>query len=112
MGWTSLIEIVKWFVTWIMLPIGILLAAWNLIYYAIVVGMISIDPLNKMSGGRGAYGSGSDSGWSYDDVQKKIKESLVGFGKGLILVGGIFAIFQLCMTLASMAAGLVMNGFG
>ena len=96
---TSMIASLKNIVTIVLLPIGILVAGWRIIYLGVFCAMAGIDPLDIMDGGRN-----SDGSVSAGEAVAAIKQHLGGFAKGLAWVGGIWLVFQLALTVAQMLA--------
>lgn len=97
-GFSRIISALQAFATYIMLPLGVLIAAWRIIYLAAFCGIAGIDPLNICDGNVGK--------WS-----EELKASISGFVKGLCWIGGIFIIFQFALVCAAGLAGIMEGAF-
>ena len=95
-GFGAMVTMLQTLVTVLLLPLGILIAAWKIVYLAVFVGIMNIDPF--------------DLGTS-DPVTVQIKNQFWGFAKGLAWVAGIWVVLQLALTVANMLASALDANF-
>lgn len=108
-GMGAMIEMAKTLVTWLFLPLGVIIAASKLIYIAIVCGLLGMDPLNIV---QDADTGLTGTGISHAQVSAALKTHLYGFAKGLAWVAGLFVIFRVALGVAGMLADSVEGAFG
>ena len=97
-GFSAMTQMLQTMVTVLLLPIGILIAGGRIIYYALFVGIMGIDPFGWAEG-------------KNDNVGELIKSSFWGFAKGLAWVAGVWVILQLCLTVVNMLAAALDANF-
>lgn len=83
-------------VSGLLLPIGIAWASWQIIYIALVCGVIGIDPLNLLGGSL-------DQDVIWAEVRKRFKN----FAFGIAWVAGIWIVFELVLFLVSNLVGVL-----
>ena len=87
------IERVNLVVTGLLLPVGIVWASWQIVYIALVCGLLGIDPLDLITK------DDEDKPW------EAIKKRFSNFAIGLALVGGIWLIFELVLFVVANFVG-------
>ncbi|RAP50745.1 MAG: hypothetical protein BZ138_06405 [Methanosphaera sp. rholeuAM270] len=102
---SKLFSTLRWITTAVLLPLGIIIASFKIVYIAIVGGMFGMDPLGFIKGQSSDEVSG-------EDVSNALKEHFWGFAKGLAWVAGLFIVFQLALSFAVMLADSFENAFG
>lgn len=80
-------------VTGLLLPVGIVWASWQIVYLALVCGLLGIDPLDLITK------DDEDRPW------EAVKKRFSNFAIGLALVGGIWLIFEVVLFLVSNFVG-------
>lgn len=108
-GFGSMIESLSNIVNKLLLPIGILIAAWKIIYIVLVVGLLGVDPLEMMEAGDDSTKNISDLS-SYN-IMRMVRSQLKGFGYGLLWVGGVWILFQIIISVVAMFANAVSDNF-
>lgn len=108
-GFGSMIESLSNIVNKLLLPIGILIAAWKIIYIVLVVGLLGVDPLEMMEAGEDSTKNISDLS-SYN-IMRMVRSQLKGFGYGLLWVGGVWILFQIIISVVAMFANAVSDNF-
>lgn len=83
-------------VSGLLLPIGIAWASWQIIYIALVCGVIGIDPLNLLGGSL-------DQDVIWAEVRKRFKN----FAFGIAWVAGIWLVFEMVLFLVSNLVGVL-----
>lgn len=93
----------------LLLPIGVLVAAWKIIYIVLVVGLLGIDPLEMMEAGEDNTKNIGDLS-SYN-IMRMVQSQLKGFAYGLLWVGGVWILFQIIVSVVAMFANAVSDNF-
>ena len=93
----------------LLLPIGVLIAAWKIIYIVLVVGLLGIDPLEMMEAGEDNTKNIGDLS-SYN-IMRMVQSQLKGFAYGLLWVGGVWILFQIIVSVVAMFANAVSSNF-
>ena len=93
----------------LLLPIGVLVAAWKIIYIVLVVGLLGIDPLEMMEAGEDNTKNIGDLS-SYN-IMRMVQSQLKGFAYGLLWVGGVWILFQIIVSAVAMFANAVSDNF-
>lgn len=102
LGITSMISILETIVSTLVLPIGLLLSVWRIIYLATFCGLMGIDFLGMID----------DQGrFSAADVAREIKDSFWGTAKGLAWTAGVWVIFKVALSVANMLAATLDANF-
>lgn len=108
-GFGSMIKSMQNIVNKLLLPIGIIIAAWKIIYIVLVVGLLGVDPLEMMEAGEDNTKNLGDLS-SYN-IMRMVKSQLKGFGYGLLWVGGVWILFQIIVSVVAMFANAVSENF-
>lgn len=108
-GFGSMIESLTNIVNKLLLPIGVLVAAWKIIYIVLVVGLLGIDPLEMMEAGEDNTKNIGDLS-SYN-IMRMVQSQLKGFAYGLLWVGGVWILFQIIVSVVAMFANAVSDNF-
>lgn len=89
------------FIRYLFLPIGIAWASWQIIYIALVCGVIGIDPLNLLGGNL-----------DQDRIWLEVRNRFRNFAKGLAWVAGVWMMFEAVLFLVSNLVGVIEQNFG
>ena len=108
-GFGAMIESLTNIVNKLLLPIGVLVAAWKIIYIVLVIGLLGIDPLEMMEAGEDNTKNIGDLS-SYN-IMRMVQSQLKGFAYGLLWVGGVWILFQIIVSVVAMFANAVSNNF-
>ena len=108
-GVGMMIESLTNIVNKLLLPIGVLIAAWKIIYIVLVVGLLGIDPLEMMEAGEDNTKNIGDLS-SYN-IMRMVQSQLKGFAYGLLWVGGVWILFQIIVSVVAMFANAVSANF-
>lgn len=108
-GFGMMIESLTNIVNKLLLPIGVLIAAWKIIYIVLVVGLLGIDPLEMMEAGEDNTKNIGDLS-SYN-IMRMVQSQLKGFAYGLLWVGGVWILFQIIVSVVAMFANAVSSNF-
>lgn len=108
-GFGAMIESLTNIVNKLLLPIGVLVAAWKIIYIVLVVGLLGIDPLEMMEAGEDNTKNIGDLS-SYN-IMRMVQSQLKGFAYGLLWVGGVWILFQIIVSVVAMFANAVSDNF-
>lgn len=108
-GFGAMIESLTNIVNKLLLPIGVLVAAWKIIYIVLVVGLLGIDPLEMMESGEDNTKNIGDLS-SYN-IMRMVQSQLKGFAYGLLWVGGVWILFQIIVSVVAMFANAVSDNF-
>ena len=108
-GFGAMIESLTNIVNKLLLPIGVLVAAWKIIYIVLVVGLLGIDPLEMMESGEDNTKNIGDLS-SYN-IMRMVQSQLKGFAYGLLWVGGVWILFQIIVSVVAMFANAVSSNF-
>lgn len=108
-GFGAMIESLTNIVNKLLLPIGVLVAAWKIIYIVLVVGLLGIDPLEMMESGEDNTKNIGDLS-SYN-IMRMVQSQLKGFAYGLLWVGGLWILFQIIVSVVAMFANAVSANF-
>lgn len=108
-GFGMMIESLTNIVNKLLLPIGVLIAAWKIIYIVLVVGLLGIDPLEMMEAGEDNTRNIGDLS-SYN-IMRMVQSQLKGFAYGLLWVGGVWILFQIIVSVVAMFANAVSANF-
>ena len=108
-GFGAMIESLTNIVNKLLLPIGVLVAAWKIIYIVLVVGLLGIDPLEMMKSGEDNTKNIGDLS-SYN-IMRMVQSQLKGFAYGLLWVGGVWILFQIIVSVVAMFANAVSDNF-
>lgn len=108
-GFGMMIESLTNIVNKLLLPIGVLIAAWKIIYIVLVVGLLGIDPLEMMEAGDDNTKNIGDLS-SYN-IMRMVQSQLKGFAYGLLWVGGVWILFQIIVSVVAMFANAVSTNF-
>lgn len=108
-GFGVMIESLTNIVNKLLLPIGVLIAAWKIIYIVLVVGLLGIDPLEMMEAGEDNTKNIGDLS-SYN-IMRMVQSQLKGFAYGLLWVGGVWILFQIIVSVVAMFANAVSANF-
>lgn len=108
-GFGMMIESLTNIVNKLLLPIGVLIAAWKIIYIVLVVGLLGIDPLEMMEAGEDNTKNIGDLS-SYN-IMRMVQSQLKGFVYGLLWVGGVWILFQIIVSVVAMFANAVSDNF-
>ena len=108
-GFGAMIESLTNIVNKLLLPIGVLIAAWKIIYIVLVVGLLGIDPLDMMESGEDSTKNIGDLS-SYN-IMRMVQSQLKGFAYGLLWVGGVWILFQIIVSVVAMFANAVSANF-
>lgn len=108
-GFGTMIESLTNIVNKLLLPIGVLIAAWKIIYIVLVVGLLGIDPLEMMEAGEDNTKNIGDLS-SYN-IMRMVQSQLKGFAYGLLWVGGVWILFQIIVSVVAMFANAVSANF-
>ena len=108
-GFGAMIESLTNIVNKLLLPIGVLIAAWKIIYIVLVVGLLGIDPLEMMESGEDNTKNIGDLS-SYN-IMRMVQSQLKGFAYGLLWVGGVWILFQIIVSVVAMFANAVSDNF-
>lgn len=108
-GFGAMIESLTNIVNKLLLPIGVLVAAWKIIYIVLVVGLLGIDPLEMMESGDDNTKNIGDLS-SYN-IMRMVQSQLKGFAYGLLWVGGVWILFQIIVSVVAMFANAVSDNF-
>ena len=108
-GFGMMIESLTNIVNKLLLPIGVLVAAWKIIYIVLVVGLLGIDPLEMMEAGDDNTKNIGDLS-SYN-IMRRVQSQLKGFAYGLLWVGGVWILFQIIVSVVAMFANAVSDNF-
>jgi len=87
--------------TYLLLPVGIAWASWQIVYIAVVCGVIGIDPLNLLGGNM-----------DQDHVWQEVRGRFRNFGYGIAWVAGIWLLFELVLFLVSSLTGIIAENMG
>lgn len=87
-------------VTYLLLPVGIAWASWQLVYIAVVCGLIGIDPLNLLGGSL-----------DQDTVWAEVRNRFRNFGYGIAWVAGIWILFEFVLFLVANLANVINTNF-
>lgn len=109
-GFGAMIESLTNIVNKLLLPIGVLVAAWKIIYIVLVVGLLGIDPLEMMESGEDNTKNIGDLS-SYNIMRMVQESQLKGFAYGLLWVGGVWILFQIIVSVVAMFANAVSDNF-
>ena len=108
-GFGAMIESLTNIVNKLLLPIGVLVAAWKIIYIVLVVGLLGIDPLEMMESGEDNTKNIGDLS-SYN-IMRMVQSQLKGFAYGLLWVGSVWILFQIIVSVVAMFANAVSDNF-
>lgn len=108
-GFGAMIESLTNIVNKLLLPIGVLVAAWKIIYIVLVVGLLGIDPLEMMESGEDNTKNIGDLS-SYN-IMRMVQSQLKGFAYGLLWVGGVWILFQIIVSVVAMFVNAVSDNF-
>lgn len=108
-GFGMMIESLTNIVNKLLLPIGVLIAAWKIIYIVLVVGLLGIDPLDMMEAGEDNTKNIGDLS-SYN-IMRMVQSQLKGFAYGLLWVGGVWILFQIIVSVVAMFTNAVSANF-
>lgn len=108
-GFGAMIESLTNIVNKLLLPIGVLVAAWKIIYIVLVVGLLGIDPLEMMEAGEDNTKNIGDLS-SYN-IMRMVQSQLKGFAYGLLWVGGVWILFQIIVSVVAMFTNAVSANF-
>ena len=108
-GFGMMIESLTNIVNKLLLPIGVLIAAWKIIYIVLVVGLLGIDPLEMMEAGEDNTKNIGDLS-SYN-IMRMVQSQLKGFAYGLLWVGGVWILFKIIVSVVAMFANAVSANF-
>lgn len=108
-GFGAMIESLTNIVNKLLLPIGVLVAAWKIIYIVLVVGLLGIDPLEMMESGEDNTKNIGDLS-SYN-IMRMVQSQLKGFAYGLLWIGGVWILFQIIVSVVAMFANAVSDNF-
>ena len=108
-GFGAMIESLTNIVNKLLLPIGVLVAAWKIIYIVLVVGLLGMDPLEMMESGEDNTKNIGDLS-SYN-IMRMVQSQLKGFAYGLLWVGGVWILFQIIVSVVAMFANAVSDNF-
>lgn len=108
-GFGAMIESLTNIVNKLLLPIGVLVAAWKIIYIVLVIGLLGIDPLEMMESGEDNTKNIGDLS-SYN-IMRMVQSQLKGFAYGLLWVGGVWILFQIIVSVVAMFANAVSDNF-
>ena len=108
-GFGMMIESHTNIVNKLLLPIGVLVAAWKIIFIVLVVGLLGIDPLEMMEAGDDNTKNIGDLS-SYN-IMRMVQSQLKGFAYGLLWVGGVWILFQIIVSVVAMFANAVSDNF-
>lgn len=108
-GFGMMIEALRDIVNNLLLPIGVLVAAWKIIYIALVVGLLGVDPLEMVEAGDDNTKNIGDLS-SYN-IMRMVRSQLKGFAYGLLWVGGVWILFQIIISVVAMFANAVSDNF-
>lgn len=108
-GFGAMIESLTNIVNKLLLPIGVLVAAWKIIYIVLVVGLLGIDPLEMIEAGDDNTKNIGDLS-SYN-IMRMVQSQLKGFAYGLLWVGGVWILFQIIVSVVAMFANAVSTNF-
>lgn len=108
-GFGMMIESLTNIVNKLLLPIGVLIAAWKIIYIVLVIGLLGIDPLEMMEAGEDNTKNIGDLS-SYN-IMRMVQSQLKGFAYGLLWVGGVWILFQIIVSVVAMFANAVSANF-
>lgn len=108
-GFGAMIESLTNIVNKLLLPIGVLVAAWKIIYIVLVVGLLGIDPLEMIEAGDDNTKNIGD--FSSYNIMRMVQSQLKGFAYGLLWVGGIWILFQIIVSVVAMFANAVSTNF-
>ena len=108
-GFGMMIESLTNIVNKLLLPIGVLIAAWKIIYIVLVVGLLGIDPLEMMEAGEDNTKNIGDLS-SYN-IMRMVQSQLKGFAYGVLWVGGVWILFQIIVSVVAMFANAVSANF-
>lgn len=108
-GFGAMIESLTNIVNKLLLPIGVLVAAWKIIYIVLVVGLLGIDPLEMMESGEDNTKNIGDLS-SYN-IMRMVQSQLKGFAYGLLWVGGVWILFQIIVSVVAIFANAVSDNF-
>lgn len=108
-GFGAMIESLTNIVNKLLLPIGVLVAAWKIIYIVLVVGLLGIDPLEMIESGDDNTKNIGDLS-SYN-IMRMVQSQLKGFAYGLLWVGGVWILFQIIVSVVAMFANAVSTNF-
>ena len=89
---TQIIDVLQFLTTYVLLPVGILIAGSRIIYVAIFCGIMGVDPLNL-------------DPEAVKDPWGRIRAGFKYFAIGLAWVGGIWVVMQIIITVVSLLAG-------
>lgn len=87
-------------VTYLLLPVGIAWASWQIVYIAVVCGIIGIDPLNLLGGSL-----------DQDTVWAEVRNRFRNFGYGIAWVAGIWILFEFVLFLVANLANVISSNF-
>lgn len=87
-------------ITNLLLPVGIAWASWQIVYIAVVCGLIGIDPLNLIGGNL-----------DQDHIWAEIRNRFRNFGYGIAWVAGIWLLFEFVISLVSKLTVIISNNF-
>ena len=87
-------------VTTLFLPLGIAWASWQIVYIAVVCGLIGIDPLNLIGGNV-----------DQDHVWAEVRKRFRNFGYGIAWVAGIWLLFEFVLFVVTKFANIIGNAF-
>lgn len=99
-GFAAIVEQLKTLMVLVFIPLGLLVSVWKILYLAIFCGMLGVDPLNELGGNEGDISTDID-------VIEEIKKRFQGIAKGFFWVAGVWVIFYIALTIASLLAGYV-----
>lgn len=88
-------------VTYLLLPVGIAWASWQLVYIAVVCGLIGIDPLNLLGGNL-----------DQDHVWGEVRNRFRNFAYGIAWVAGIWILFEFVLFLVANLSNVISDNFG
>lgn len=87
-------------VTYLLLPVGIAWASWQMVYIAVVCGLIGIDPLNLLGGNL-----------DQDRVWGEVRNRFRNFAYGIAWVAGIWILFEFVLFLVANLANVISDNF-
>lgn len=83
-----------------LLPVGIAWASWQIVYVAVVCGIIGIDPLNLVGGDL-----------DQDHVWAEVRNRFRNFAYGIAWVAGIWLLFEFVLFVVTKFANIIGKAF-
>lgn len=96
-GFSDIITSLRFLVTAIGLPLGIVVSAWKIIYLVVFCGIGGFDPLGMLDSDKNGMSDTSD-----ENIWRQVKVHFLGFIYGVAWVVGIWVIFQFALGVASL----------